>query len=62
MYAMCERKPVTATIATSTSRIEPSAAVSHGPRIGERKNPGRNGPGGAGGEESGHGSPVFSDV
>ena len=39
MYAACERKPVVATIAIRTSRIDPSAAVSHGPRSGERQNP-----------------------
>src|SRR3954451_3182199 len=49
MYAACERKPVVATIAIRTSRIDPSADVSHGPRRGERQKPGRNGPGGAGG-------------
>ena len=40
---------MTATIVTSTSRIEPSALVSHGPRRGERKKPGaeRAGRGGA---------------
>ena len=48
MYAACERKPVVATIVIRTSRIEPSALVSHGPRRGERKKPGRKGPGGAG--------------
>ena len=36
---------MTATIVTSTSRTEPIAAVSHGPRSGERQNAGRNGPG-----------------
>ena len=37
---------MTATIVTSTSSTEPIAAVSHGPRSGERQNAGRNGPGG----------------
>src|SRR3954447_24466288 len=46
LYAAWERKPVTATIVTSTSSTEPRAAVSHGPRSGERQKRGRNGPGG----------------
>src|SRR3954451_20250204 len=46
LYAAWERKPVTATIVRRTSSTEPSAAVSHGPRSGERQKRGRNGPGG----------------
>ena len=39
MYAMWLKKPVVATIATSTSRIVPRMPVRTGPRIGERKKP-----------------------
>ena len=43
---MWERKPVTATIVTQHEQHDPSAAVSHGPRSGERQKVARKGPGG----------------